>query len=117
TADDAKAFLALTALEQNPERLQQSEPEIQRILATDPDYVPALIAKADLQVQRGDVQSAVAIYNDILRHYPDFALAQKCLASLYLEDPVRIEEAYGLALKARNTLPDDPELAQILGEL
>ncbi|PYX04896.1 MAG: hypothetical protein DMG88_23235 [Acidobacteria bacterium] len=116
-AADAKSFLALTALEQNPERLPQSESEIQRILVTDPAYVPALIAKANLQVQRGDAQSAIAIYGDVLRHYPDFALAQKRLASLYLEGPARIDEAYALALKARNTLPDDSELAQILGEL
>jgi uncharacterized protein HemY len=34
-----------------------------------------------------------------------------------LEDPNRVDEAYGLAVKARNALPDDPELAKILGEI
>jgi tetratricopeptide (TPR) repeat protein len=116
-AEDAKSFLAMTALEQHPEHLATSEPEIQRVLATDATYVPALIAQADLHVQRGNAKSAATIYNDVLRRYPDFASAQKRLASLYLEDPARIDEAYGLALKARNTLPEDPELAQILGEL
>jgi tetratricopeptide (TPR) repeat protein len=114
---DAKSFLAMTALEQNPERLAKSEPEIQKTLVTNPSYVPALMAQADLEVQRSDTKSAAATFNDVLRRYPDFAPVQKRLASLYLEDPARIDDAYGLALKARSALPDDPELAQTLGEI
>jgi tetratricopeptide (TPR) repeat protein len=114
---DAQSFLAMTALEQNPEHLSQSEPEIQKILDANPGYVPALMARADLQVQRDDAKAAIVIYNDIVRRYPDFAPVQKRLASLYLEDPAHIDEAYSLALKARNTLPDDSELAKILGEI
>lgn len=113
-AEDARFFLAMTMLEQNPERLPTSEPEIERILATDSTYAPALMARARLLVQRGNAKSAATVYNDILRHYPDFAPAQKHLAALYLEDPARQADAYNLALKARNTLPDDPELAQIV---
>jgi tetratricopeptide (TPR) repeat protein len=116
-SSDAKSFLAMTALEQNPELLAKSEAEIQKILATNPRHVPALLAQADLQVQRGDAKPAATTYNDVLRRYPDFAPAQKRLASLYVEDPAHIDEAYSLALKARNTLPDDPELAKILGEI
>ena len=114
---DAKSFLAMTTLEQNPERLAKSEPEIQKILVTNPAYAPAQLAEADLKVQRGDIKSAVAAYNDVLRRYPDFSPVQKRLASLYLEDSARIDEAYDLALKARSALPDDPELAQALGEI
>ena len=114
---DAQSFLAMTALEQNPEHLSKSEPEIQKILDANPGYVPALMARADLQAQRDDAKTAIVIYNDIVRRYPDFAPVQKRLASLYLEDPAHIDEAYSLALKARNTLPDDPELAKILGEI
>jgi uncharacterized protein HemY len=75
------------------------------------------MARGDLEAQRGDAEAAAIIYNDVLRRYPDFAPAQKRLASLYVEDPAHIDEAYSLALKARNTLPDDPELAKILGEI
>ena len=52
-----------------------------------------------------------------MRRFPNFAPAQKRLASLYLEIPEKREEAYNLAVKARQALPDDPELAQILAEL
>jgi tetratricopeptide (TPR) repeat protein len=116
-SSDAKSFLAMTALDQNHEALAKSEPEIQKVLQANPRYIPALMARGDLEVQRGDAEAAAIIYNDVLRRYPDFAPAQKRLASLYVEDPAHSDEAYSLALKARNTLPDDPELAKILGEI
>jgi tetratricopeptide (TPR) repeat protein len=115
--NDGKSFLEMTALDQNPEQVAKSEPEIQKILAVDPHYIPALMARADLQVQRSDPRTATDIYSDVLRRYPEFAPAQKRLAALYLEDPNRMDEAYSLAVKARNALPDDPELAKILGEI
>ena len=48
---------------------------------------------------------------------PDFAPAQKRLATLYAQDPSTIAAAYDLATKARKTLPDDPELSELLGRL
>jgi tetratricopeptide (TPR) repeat protein len=115
--NDAKSFLAMTALDQNRDHLASSEPEIQKILDLDPRYIPALMARADLQAQRGDAKSASSIYADVLRRYRDFAPAQKRLAFLYMADPAHIDDAYDLALKARNAFPDDPELAKILGEI
>jgi tetratricopeptide (TPR) repeat protein len=115
--NDARSFLAMTAFEQNREQLANSEPEIQKILRIDPRYIPALMAKADLQAERGDIKSAIAIYDEVLKRYRDFAPAQKRLAALYLPDPSHVDDAYDLALKARNALPNDPELAKILGEI
>lgn len=116
-AEDARSFLAMTALADNPDKLPQAEPQIRKILAANPAYLPALLAKAELQIRRGDPKSAAVIYSDVVRRYPDFALAQKQLAVLYLNDVARTNEAFELALKARNGLPADPELALILGEL
>jgi tetratricopeptide (TPR) repeat protein len=116
-AREAKSFIAMTELEDKPDRLGVSEPEIQNVLARDPSYVPALLAKGKLQVQRGELKSAAGIYAGILSRYPDFALAQKDLATLYVEDQTRIDDAYNQAIRARNALPDDPELAKTLAEL
>ena len=116
-SDDAKTFLTMTGLEGNQRQLTQAEPEIEKILGQNRDYIPALMAQADLKTQRGDTKTAASIYNTVLHKYPDFALAQKRLASLYLQEPARIEEAYSLALKARSALPDDAEAAKILGEI
>ena len=82
TAADANSFVSMVALGQDPVRLAASEPEIEKILAADSAYLPALMAKAIRQAQRGDTKAAIVIYNDILRRYPDFAPAQKELASL-----------------------------------
>jgi tetratricopeptide (TPR) repeat protein len=116
-AQDAKSFLAMTELDRHRENLEAEEPRIQKILAADDHYVPALMAKADLQIGRGQIKSAESILGEILHRYSDFAPAQKLLAAVYVRDPSRIEEAYGLALKATNALPEDPELAQTLGEI
>ena len=53
----------------------------------------------------------------MLQRFPDFAPAQKQLASLYADDPARVAEAYDLASKARKTPPDDPGVAELLGRL
>jgi predicted Zn-dependent protease len=58
----------------------------------------------------------MAAYLEVLRRFPEFGPAQMRLASLYLEIPDKRDEAYNLASRARKSLPDDPELAQILAE-
>ena len=114
---DAKEFLALTALSENPKELMAAENEIQKALRSNPEYVPALMAQAALDTQRGQTKPATEIYTNILRRLPDFAPAQKRLATVYAQDPSKVAAAYDLATKARKTLPDDPELAELLGRL
>jgi tetratricopeptide (TPR) repeat protein len=116
-ADDAKKFLSFIALDENPKELAASENEIQKELTSNPQYVPARMAQAALQAQRGEVKQATGTYADILRRYPDLAPAQKHLAALYAQEPSTVSLAYDLAGKARKALPDDPELAELLGRL
>jgi len=116
-AADAKEFLALTALDENSKDLMAAENEIQKELRSNPEYVPALMAQAALDTRRGETKPATEMYSNILRRLPDFAPAQKRLAMLYAQDPSTVAAAYDLATKARKTLPDDPELAELLGRL
>ena len=116
-AGDAKRFLELTALVQEPARLAESGPEVQKILQADSAYVPALMARAAIETQRQDAQSAAATYGEILRLQPEFAPAQKELASIYTNHAGDRAAAYDLAAKARKTLPEDADLAQLLAEL
>jgi len=116
-AADAKEFLALTAVNENSKELMAAENEIQKELRSNPEYVPALMAQAALDTRRGETKPATEMYSNILRRLPDFALAQKRLAMLYAQDPSTVAAAYDLATKARKTLPDDPELAELLGRL
>ena len=116
-AADAKKFLALTSLNENPKELMAAEAEVQKELMSDPEYLPALMAQAALDEQRGQIKPATEIYTGILRRLPDFAPAQKRLATLYAQDPSATATAHDLAAKARQALPDDAELAELLGQL
>ena len=116
-AADARTFLSFTALDQNPKELVAAENEIQKELQASPEYPPALMAQAALEEQRGQIKLAAEIYTRVLRRSPDFAPAQKRLAKLYAQEPSTTDAAYGLATKARKTLPDDSELGELLGRL
>jgi predicted Zn-dependent protease len=108
----------MTALDQSSAAdVVAAEPDVQKILKAQPDYVPALIAQAAIQLQRNDAKSAAGIYSQVLSRYPDFAPAQKRLAAIYAERPDDLAKAYDLAIKARRALPSDPELARTLAEL
>ena len=116
-AADARIFLSLTALDENPKALLAAENEIQKQLQADSQYLPALMAQAALDEQRGQIKPAAEIYSNILRRSPDFAAAQKRLATLYAQEPSTTSAAYDLATKARKTLPDDTQLSELLGRL
>src|SRR5205085_7978220 len=114
---EAALFLAMAALDSDDAVPPGAENEVMKALGAQPDYVPALMAKAAIRLQKGDTAEASAIYNSILQKWPDFAPAQKRLASIYANEPANAGKAYDLASKARRTLGDDPGLAKILGAL
>jgi Flp pilus assembly protein TadD len=114
---DAESFLEMTALAEEGADPVAAELRVEQVLKENPDYVPALMARAAILLQRGESEAAATTYSEILGRFPDFAPAQKSLAALYVEDPEKRDEAYNLVTKAHRALPDDPELAQILAAL
>src|SRR5438874_1958463 len=114
---EAALFLAMAALDSDDAVPPGAENEVMKALGAQPDYVPALMAKAAIRLQKGDTAEASAIYNSILQKWPDFAPAQKRLASIYANEPANANKAYELANKARRGLVDDPGLARTLGVL
>ncbi len=114
---DAKKFLKFTALDQDPNQLGSAEGEVQKELASNGGYVPALMAQAALYAQHDQTKQAIETYSNVLHRFPDLARAQKHLAVLYAEDESTMAAAYDIATKARKALPDDPELAELLGRL
>jgi Tfp pilus assembly protein PilF len=116
-SSDAKLFLEMAALTEEGTDPVAAEPQIEQVLKTNPDYVPALMARAAILLQRGESEPAAAIYSEILRRLPNFIPAQKRLGSLYAANPNKREQAHTLLMKARMASPDDPELAQILAKL
>jgi Flp pilus assembly protein TadD len=73
------------------------------------------MVKAAIAGQKPDPATAGQTYEDVLKHYPDFAPAQKQLAILYAKDPNNDAKAYPLAVKARDAFPTDPDVARTLG--
>src|SRR5256886_4046265 len=113
---EAALFLSMIALDSDAIPAN-AENEVTKALAAQPDYVPALIAKAAIRLQKGDTAEASGIYNSILQKWPDFAPAQKRLASIYVNESANAGKAYELASKARRTLVDDPALAKTFATL
>jgi tetratricopeptide (TPR) repeat protein len=113
--NEAKRFLAMTDLADKPAQALAAQSQVEAILKSAPDYVPALMVKAAIAEQKPDLAMAGLIYEDVLNRYPDFAPAQRQLAILYAKDPNNDAKAYALAVKARKALPDDPEVAKTLG--
>jgi predicted Zn-dependent protease len=112
--EDARLFLKMVSLARKPDELAAAANEIEAVLKKDPAYLPALTNQAALQMALGKPKEASEAYAGILARSPDFALAQKALAALcvdFLNQPDRARE---LVNKARKTLPNDPELAQVL---
>jgi len=114
---DAKTFLSMTALSADGNDMSASEAEINSALTADPNYVPALAARAALQAKRGDSVGAEATYRQVLQRFPDFAPAQRDLAAILVNDPTKRDTAYDLATKARRTIPGDPLISIVLGRI
>jgi predicted Zn-dependent protease len=112
---EAKSFLALTAVE--PKDFSAVEPKAQDVLKAEPKNVPALMIVAGAHNQRGDKAGATTLYASILGQYPEFAPAEVELATIEAEDSATRGKAYELATRARKARPDDPRVAQLLGEL
>jgi len=114
---EAVLFLSMAPLDSDDTIPANAENEVTKALAAQPDYVPALMAKAAIRLQKGDTPEASAIYSSILQKWPDFPAVQKRLASIYANQPANASKAYELANKARRSLVDDPDLAKTLGIL
>jgi tetratricopeptide (TPR) repeat protein len=113
--NEAQRFLAMTGLADKPAQALAAQSQVEAILKSTPDYVPALMVKAAIAEQKPDLATAGRTYENVLSHYPDFAPAQKQLAILYAKDPKNDATAYPLAVKARTAFSNDPEVAKALG--
>ncbi|HEY4282998.1 MAG TPA: tetratricopeptide repeat protein, partial [Chthoniobacterales bacterium] len=116
-ADDARTWLAMMEIDKTQRSDAKSAQEVTNVLQKDPGYVPAQLAQAAIAVNNGDPNRAITIYQQVLAHFPDYAPAQKRLATLYARNAGDLVKAYDLGMKARKTLPDDVELTRLLADI
>jgi tetratricopeptide (TPR) repeat protein len=114
-SNDAKIFLDLIALCQNPEQAVVAESHVESVLSSSPNNAPALFANAVIDTQNRNPFGAESAYEKLLALHPDCALAQKNLAILYAQNLADPGKAYPVAAKAREAFPGDPEVAKALG--
>jgi len=114
-ADNARRFLDMVALAANPPQAVMEESRVEEILKSDSNNVPALMVVAVLDEQETNFLAQEHTYEKILARFPDFAPVQRELAVRYAEDPGDMDRAYALAIKARQSFPDDAELGKALG--
>ena len=115
--EDAKRFLELVAACREPAKAVGAVGQAQAILASQADYVPALMALALAEEQSSAFKEAAHGYERILNRFPQFAPAARNLALLCAARLGNEQRAYELATQARSTYPDDTALAKSLGIL
>jgi tetratricopeptide (TPR) repeat protein len=114
---DAARFLELNRLLWHPAEATASASQVAAALQQQPDYVPALCVNGMLQELRQDYPAARDVYERILKLRPLFAPAHKSLARIYAANLNDAQKAYDHATKARESYPQDPQVARLLGGL
>lgn len=108
----ARNFLDMLKLCQDPGQAVTAQSQIENILDSNPDCAPALFADAIVESQNQNPLGAERSYESLLARHPDCAPAQKNLVLLYAQNLVDPDKAYPVALKARQAFPDDPQVAR-----
>jgi tetratricopeptide (TPR) repeat protein len=112
--NDAKQFLEMVTAYSNPAQAQVAT-RVQQILQADANYAPALMASGLIQEQQGQGKQAELSYEKVLAAYPLFAPALRQLSFLYSRDANNDAKAYDCAVKAAQALPEDADLAKLVG--
>ena len=111
--NDANCFVAMVSGGTTAPMIQQAN----QVLATNANYVPAIMVVATQKEQEGKYDDARALYQKALIQYPAFAPAARNIAMLAAQHPGDDQKAFDLGMKARTTFPSDAKLASALGIL
>lgn len=116
-ADEAKRFLSLLLAYRDPAQRAAVVSQLPDVLKADPNYIPALMVNQLLQQEQGDFQTARKTLDHVLTINPLFVPATRDLAILCFDRFPGESKTSELAIKARESFPDDPNLARVLGIL
>ena len=114
-ADEARQFLALLELAENPDQATKQATLVEQVLKADPASVPGLMAAARISEQRNAPDAARQNYEKALARYPDFMPAKLRLAVLAASLTIFDQKSYDWAMQARTAYPTDALLAKTLG--
>jgi tetratricopeptide (TPR) repeat protein len=114
--DEARQRLAILAI--NPGKADAAaKRELETYLHERPDDPAARLRLAEIQERDGAIDQALKTYEGIVDGNQEFSPALRRLAVLLGERSANDPKTYDLALKAREALPQDAEVAKTLGIL
>ncbi len=116
-ADEAKRLLSMIVAYRDSAQRPAIASQLQAILKADPNYIPALMVNSLLQQEKGSFQDARKTLDQVLAINPLFVPATRDLAVLCFDRFPAETRTTDLATKARQSFPDDPNLARVLGVL
>jgi tetratricopeptide (TPR) repeat protein len=116
-AGQARVFVEVLGLARSPDKLASAGSRLEDALKADPGFAPALFASGLFHERSGRLREAQAAYEALLSRFPGFFPATRQLAFLVTNAGDNEQRAYELARKARESLPNDAELAKTLGKL
>src|SRR5206468_492499 len=109
------AYLSLAKIYVASNRYQQALEKLQGIVSKNPKDVPALMQIGMIQSEMKNYPAAAESYEKLLAVDPQFSPALNNIAYLYSERLGRIDEAYKMARRAKDLLPNEPYTADTLG--
>jgi len=116
TPDDLEAYLAMGRAFETMERTDDAMMAYQRLLAINPEYVPGLMAYAELLRKRGKLKMAMRCYREIIKLQPENADTHLFLVQANLNLGF-LNEALRHAVIAQKLVPDDPRVHFLLGKI
>jgi anaphase-promoting complex subunit 3 len=116
TPDDLEAYLAMGKAFETIEQTDDAMMAYQRLLAINPEYVPGLMAYAELLRKRGKLKMAMRCYREIIKLQPENADTHLFLVQANLNLGF-LNEALRHAVIAQKLVPEDPRVHFLLGKI
>lgn len=113
--ETGRRWLTISSLFKDSARLRQSANAVAEWLKADPSSPAVLMATGALHELQNNPAAAEQTYARVLALYPTFTPASLRLATLQAARPETLSKAFELATKLRQNLPEDPEVAALLG--
>jgi tetratricopeptide (TPR) repeat protein len=116
TPDDLDSYLEMGHAFETIERTDDAMMAYQRLLAINPEYVPGLMAYAELLRKRGKLKMAMRCYREIIKLQPENADTHLFLVQANLNLGF-LNEALRHAVIAQKIVPEDPRVHFLLGKI
>ena len=110
-----KRWLTISSLFKDTARLRQSGPVVAEWLKAEPSSPAVLMANASLQGLQNNPAGEEESYSRLVAIYPSFTPALIRLSAIYAGRTDTLPKAFEMATKLRQALPNDPEVARLLG--